>query len=621
MSLRDHEPISFNQFRGTFDRGEDESVPPGFFKGSRNIQFINQGIKTRDGSAIDTAETGPIRRIAIYKRIGEVARLLILNNAGVLFDSITHTAILTIPAMSDFSMVSMFNRAYITPHNGLRGLPGEKLYVYEGSGVARPAGGTAPPPTGMQAAEGVAGNFDPGIHLFAVAFETASGYITPFGSSCAISSTTGGKKVDLSAIPTGPLGTVARVLMGTKDVAINGVFSGDFNNQTWYVIPDGRIPDNSTTVKTVSYFDADLQSDISYLSEQMGSIPAGVGVNIYRGRLIIWGEDVNESIVRASAIGQPESFDEADGFVTINPGDSGGGVRFCFEYRTQLICCKSQRSYITQDNGDNAGSWKVDALDKSVGTECHGVGKILDFGEDVRDRAFIADRSGLQLYTGTFSDTEVTSNISDVWDRINKAVFHKVEVAVDPLKGLTYVACPLDVATENNAIIVVDWSEGLTVEDIRFTIWEFPYRPQTVVVDVNEADKESVMKFAGLDSINVFKIVENLKLDNNLAIDTWVEFPLLPQDDDWPVNHFTGFRARIKGVGYLLINLTSLDDAQQVVVPPVTLNPQPGRPLFRGFNFTSERCSVKLRTNQSGNYFMMTNFNLYYKLLWSTRAE
>lgn len=621
MSTRDHEPISFSQFRGTFDRGEDESVPPGFFKASRNIQFINQGIKTRDGSGIDCSETGPIRRIAIYKRLGEVARLLILNDVGVLYDSITHTAILTIPAMTDFSMVSMFNRAYITPHNGLRGLPGEKLYVYEGSGVARVAGGVAPPPVGMVAAEGAVGNFDKGIHLFAVSYETISGYITPFGSSCAISSESGGKKVDLSSIPTGPIGTVARVIMATKDVSVNGVFSGDYNNQTWYFIPGGRIPDNSATTKTVEFFDADLQAESSYLLDQMGAIPAGVGVNIYRGRLVIWGEDVNESIVRASAIGQPESFDEADGFATINPGDSGGGVRFCFEYRTQLICCKSQRSYITQDNGDNAGFWKVDALDKSVGTECHGVGKILDFGEDVRDRAFIADRSGLQLYTGTFSDTEVTSNISDIWDRINKKVFHKVEVAVDPLKGLTYVACPLDNATENNAIILVDWSEGLSVENIRFTIWEFPYRPQTVVVDVNEADKESVMKFAGLDSNNVFRIVEDLKLDNNLAIDTWVEFPLLPQDDDWPVNHFTGIRARIKGVGYLLINLTSLDDVYQVIVPPVTLNSTPGRPFWRGFNFTSERCSVRLRTNQAGSYFMMTNFNLYYKVLWLTRAE
>jgi hypothetical protein len=273
--------------------------------------------------------------------------------------------------MTDFSMVSMFNRAYITPHNGLKGLPGEKVYVYEGSGVARPAGGTAPPPAGMTAVEGVAGNFDAGIHLFAVGYESGSGFISTFGSFVALSSTTGGKSVDLASIPAGPIGTVARVLFSTKDVAENGVFDGDYDNKTYYFIPGGRIPNNVDTTKNVAFFDADLQSEASFLQDQLATIPAGVGINIYKGHLIVWGEDLNESIVRVSAPGQPESFDAADGFFTVNPGDSGSGVKYCFEYRTQLICCKSQRSYVTMDNGNPAVYWEVNALDKSVGTECH----------------------------------------------------------------------------------------------------------------------------------------------------------------------------------------------------------------------------------------------------------
>lgn len=619
MAVRDHEPISFSRFFGTFDRGDDETVPPGYFRSSQNVAFVNQGVLTREGSKVSQATTFNIRRQAIYKRIGEAPRLLILDSVGRLYDSTNlATPILNIPTMTDFSMVSMFNRAYITPHNGLTGLPGEKVYVYEGSGVARVAGGTAPT-SSMVATQGGTGRIS-GTHAFAVAFETQSGHVGDMGGFALLELPVGegGWEVALSNIPLGPAGTVARVLMSTQGLF---GFGGDYENQTWYFIPGGRIPNNTDTTRTVNFYDADLQAESSYLLDQLATIPAGVGLNIYKGRLISWGEDANQSIVRVSQPGQPESFDEVEGFLTVNPGDGGSGVKYCFEYRTQLICCKSQRSYITQDNGQSAALWEVNALDKSVGTECHGVGKILDYGEDVRDRAFIADRSGLQLFLGTFSDTEISFNLSDIWDRINKKYFHKVEVAVDPLRARVYIVVPFDDAVECTHMIVGDWQDGLTLKDMRFTVWSFPIPPSTVVVDVSEVDKTSLMKFGSYLAPNVIEMDQTSKLDFNNAIDSWIEFPLLPQDDDWPVNHFTGFRARVRGSGFLKITLTGLDNVQSTYAPDLSLSATPGKPLFRGFNFTSERCSVKLRTLGAGDFFALTFFALYYKPLWFTRPE
>jgi hypothetical protein len=603
---------------GTFDRGEDEACPPGYFRTSQNLAFVNQATYTREGSVVNLPTAFNIKRQAIYKRIGEAPRLLLLDTAGNLYDSTNlGVPILSIPAMTDFSMVSMFNRAYITPHNGLKGLPGEKLYVYESSGAARPAGGIAPAGN-MVATQGAAGKLTGG-RLFAVAFETQSGHIGAMGGFCAIGLPADtGFQVNLSSIPAGPAGTVARVLLATKDVRN---FAGDYENQTWYFVPDGRIPDNVTPAKTVDFYDADLQSDASFLLDQMDTIPAGVGVNIYKGRLLTWGEDTNDAIVRVSQPGQPESFDGVDGFLTVNPGDAGGGVRYCFEYRTQLICCKPQRSYITQDNGQPAALWEVNALDKSVGTECHGVGKILDFGEDVRDRAFVADRSGLQLFVGTFSDTEVSFNVADIWDRINKAHFHKLEIAVDPLRARTYIVAPMDAATECSHMIVCDWQDGLDLESVKFSVWAFPHPPSTVVVDVNQADKESQMKFASQTNPGIKALDETQKLDYGLAIDSWAEFPLLPQGDDWPVYHFAGARMRIKGVGNLKITLSGLDRVQTAFVPDLPLFTNPGRPFFRGWNFSSERCSVMIRTNLANEFFFLTHFSLYYKELWYTRPE
>lgn len=618
MATRDHEPISFNEFLGTFDRGEDEVVPPGYFKDSRNVRFINGGVETRGGTALSIT-LASVKRAAIYKRIGEAPRLLLLDATGQLWDSTNLvTPILSIASMSDFSMVSMFNRAYITPHNGLKGLPGEKVYVYSGSGLARAAAGTAPSGFSLGAAEsGSSGNCEAGDHVYAVAFETESGFISGYGGYVRLTQT-GGFQVDLSALPLGPAGTAARVLVATKRIL---AFNGDFVNQTYYFVPNGRIAGNVVTTATVSFFDADLVDEASYLADQLSEIPAGVGIGIYRGRLITWGEDANDSVIRASVSGEPESHSATEGFITVNPGDSGGGVRNCAEYRTQLLAFKGQRTYVTQDNNNNPVFWEVTSLDMSIGTECHGIGKVLDFGESLQDRLFVADRAGLQLFAGTFSDTEITFPISDIWDRITKAHFHTVEVAVDPIASRVYIAAPLDGATAPSHLIVGDFQNGLSVDKIRWTLWSFPAAPQTVVVDVDNTTKEAFLRF-GVAAGNVYDYDEDETLDfGATAIDNWVEFPLLPQGDDYPFNHFAGIRLRIKGTGNLQITLAGLDAVTTSTAPSLALSAAPGKPLWRGFNFKNERCAVKLRMSNANERFTLTHFSLFYKILWTSRPE
>src|SRR5512141_2355373 len=113
--MRDHEPITLRDFLGTFDRGDDDSVPAGYFKDSRNVRFFSKGVASREGTSL-AVTISSVKRMAVYKRIGEAQRLLILNAAGQLYDSTNlSTPILYIAAMSDFSMETMFNRAYITP--------------------------------------------------------------------------------------------------------------------------------------------------------------------------------------------------------------------------------------------------------------------------------------------------------------------------------------------------------------------------------------------------------------------------------------------------------------------------------------------------------------------------
>jgi hypothetical protein len=103
---------------------------------------------------------------------------------------------------------------------------------------------------------------------------------------------------------------------------------------------------------------------------------------------------------------------------------------------TLLVILKAQRCYGTLDTGDSAVFWKVNLLDASIGTECHGVGKILDYGDTLEETAVIADRKGLCVFNGAFAEFPLTYNIADVWDRINKAAFQTVEVAIDPVNAV-----------------------------------------------------------------------------------------------------------------------------------------------------------------------------------------
>lgn len=613
--MRDHDPNVIRDFLGTFDRGDDDSVPLGYFKDSRNVRFLTGGVKSREGTSLDVT-IGSVKRIAIYKRMGEAQRLLLLDGSGNLYDSTNlATPILSIVAMTDFSVEVMFDRAYITPHNGLRGVPGEKVYVYNGSGVARAAAGNPPSGFTLGAADSAtSGNCESGTHVFAVCFETESGYLTKPGGFVQFSPA-GGKKVALSSVPVGASSTAARQIVATKAITD---FNGDLENQEYFLVPGGRIGNNVDTTIEVSFFDADLVSSADYLLDELAEIPAGVGIRNYNGRLCVWGEDANPSIVRISKAGEPESHDAIEGYLTVNPGDSGEGVKNIAEYRTQLIVFKSERAYTTQDNGENAAFWKVDGLDSSVGTECHGLARVRDFGDNLQDRLFIVSRQGLHIFAGTFSDSALSDPIDNIWSRITETAFHTVEAAIDPVEALLYVAVPLDGATAPSHLLVCDFQEGF--QRPKWTIWTFPRAPQSIVVDVNNVTKVSELKFGAVIG-NVYKLNTAATDDFGTAITAYVQFPHIPTEDEGNIYHFTGIKVRAKGSGSLDIRVEGLDAVQTINPTSLVMSLLPGRELWRGFNFTNERASVKLSIDGAGERFTITKFVLYSKILWKSRAE
>ena len=608
--MRDHEPIVIDDFLGTFDHGEDEVTPLGHFIGSQNIKFKHKGVTTRDGSEI-AITLSSVRRAAIYKRVGENQRLLILNKSGSLFDSTNvFIPILTISAMTDFSMVSIFNRAYITPHNGLTGLQNDRVYVYDGQSPARPAAGGQPTGTSLSASDGGAGHIEAGDRVYAVCFLTKSGYITGPGLFVHLNGA-GDKTVNIGNLPIGDSTVIGRIIIATKTIT---AYDGVFAHQTYYEIPGGTISDNLTTSIVLDFFDVDLENDLTYLLEQLNEIPAGVGIGLYRGRMVTWGEYNFPAIFRASTVGEPESMNSVDGFGTVNPGDSDEGIRNATEVRDQLILAKSRRTYATQDSGDPISAWSIIPIDKSIGTECHGFGRVLDFGSDVEDIVFTADRGGLRVFNGSFAGTPLSQAIKDIWNRINGDYFHTVEMVIDPTNNYLYICVPLDTATQPNAILYADFSEGL--DEIKWTTWTFPDNPITIVLDIIKG--KPIFKFG--TEFGIYKLDDSLHRDYGHAIESWIKFPLLPQESESVINHFTGARVRVKGTGKLLVTVNGLNGSNEIVGENLSLDQTSPTSQVSLFDFTGEVCSVKLRMTEKDDFFNLTKLILYAQPLWDTNG-
>jgi len=616
--IEGHTPIRVERFLGLYSTGTNDHVPKDHFIDTLNC--INDGsyIKSREGSA-ESVTAATVLRFHIYKKLGEVPHVLYLGASGNLYDDQNPgSPILTVTGMVDFSLLMMYNRAYITPHDRVTGLAGEKVYVYDGTGVARPAAGAAPTGFTLGVADSSsAGYIEAGVRLFAVSYETASGFITVPGPTIFTQHTSaGGKKIDLSAIPVGPAGTISRHIIATKMI---DSYDGNQDAQSYYFVPNGEIANNTATTLTIDFFDQDLLASADYLFDQLSEIPAGLGLIDYQGSLVSYGENLYPYTVRVSKQAAPESFNSELGFVTAEPGDSTG-VKACVEYRSQLFICKSKRTGVTQRIlGEEAAYWGYNSVDRSIGTEVYGISTILDVRGNTLDYFLIADRSGLLLFDGSFR-VNLSAKIQAVWDSINQAVFQTIQVVYDPVKSRVYVALPTGVATSPNALYVGDVGNGWSAESIRWFKWTFPVAPTSINIDVDNTTQVTVFKYGSVAG-NIYKLVDGQLYDDGTAIDAYIQGALLAPSDDMSVHAFVGLRLRAKGAGSLTITVSSYDSSNAATIPALTLAASPGFPIHRNFNYVAEKCSVKLRVSSAGEYFSISDFILYATQLWQERPQ
>ncbi len=628
---------------GLYDRGTNDDVPYDHFVDCSNIDFSGDDIITRQGVSLSYNGYSPaftqVVRIRFYKLLADTQdRSLVVGTVGgtgYLYEGAS--SLISSANIVDFNSVTMFDRAYITFHNRTRGnaLTPANVKVYKASSIAiRDAAGLQTTGTVVAATSGTAGNVDAGTYRIAVAFETSSGFICKPNTGVFYTAP-GSFKIDLSSIPTGPAGTTSRHILVSKVIFAS---SGNPNDYELFFLPSGgEIADNVTTTLTINYYSNDLISSADYLQDLLETIPAGLGLINYNGRLVTWGENGSESTVRASKSGDPESFSSVDGFLIINPSDLDEGVRNCFTQRGLLYICKRQKTYVTQDNGNEPSTWPVTLVDTATGCEVFGSAQVLNTGGPNNDVVLVADRSGLKLFSGAYLEKPLTWKIDDLWRRINFQYFNLTQVMVDPTLKKIYVNVALDAATRCTHLFVGDYNKGLDPENIRWAPWAFNpasfdgVGPDTIAISGIDGVNHFVNKFffggrdtAGAASQGIWVLGNDknpLTSDNGSAILSYGKTALVSPDEIGDIHHFAAARFRVSGTGSLQLIVYGEDDANTTVLNSITLASSPAKeygPVL--MNMQEEKLSLKFLVGSVvDERFTLRRIVIAVKKLWQSR--
>lgn len=330
-------------------------------------------------------------------------------------------------------------------------------------------GATAAPVTNsFRARESTTNGFaDKGFRIIGVVYETDTGALTRPGPEffAVCTTVTGEKAIDIAAIPVSPDSFVTkRHLISTKVIT---KYNGDQSGFQFFFIPTGTLNDNVTTTATISWFDSELLEDASYLLYNLTTIPAGVVLGKYKGRLVSIAESGNISLARLSATGDPESFSELDGFILVPPNNKP--LTNIQEFRDVLYLFQDTKTIQYVDNEQGPATWQDTVLDNGVGTANHAIATVADSGGVNVDYLLIGHYSGIFIFNGAYSRPELTFAVNDLWTAQSRSLFYRIQIINDSTNKILY--CVMTDGT----LLVGDYTEGLDPRNIKWSVWTFDF--------------------------------------------------------------------------------------------------------------------------------------------------
>jgi hypothetical protein len=647
--IETHDKIEVSDFDGLWDRGEIEESPLGSMVDNLNVIFHHGEVRTREGLTTDfdgLPATGVLNGskkpdwVFYYDLNGDGATPRYLHvSAGTLYHSQNSLALLVVTAANPrYAALHAFGRVYIliTGNGGNAG-----LYVFNPllpfAGV-RLAMGLAFPFAPVTAAEvGVgAGNIERGTHIYAVVFETDSGYMTSPGGWVLVNHV-GTSNVNITAIPAGPAGTINRHVLATKSI-LN--YNGDFLNREYFFIPNGIVPGNGggAALMGATFFDADLQESADFTRNQLAVIPnlvgAGVpGITYYKNRQVVWNGDT----IYVSNPGEPESFDNVDSIILID-SKKYGYITFIGELRGTLYIWTSTGVLATTDNGEAPNSWEVIQVDPLMGAPNGAVSCIYNKASNVIDYYIVANEFGVFKFTGVY-EANLAYKIENLWKTNTFFVPTLLQptqaryIEVNPYSHRIYLAWYNNTGLPFTKLLVCDFSDGMTPDAVTWAFWQFTAPSAT---DPNFCQwfftERAMLKLGDAKTCGKFFLpqdalvaAEGFRLDEIFFNDGSTTRPINSHCDFYfnpnngKVNHFAGCHIRAVGAGEMNALLSWMDDIRTANMRLITLGLAPGFTYPRQFNVVSEHLKFRpyVTSGSTTRRFSLRNLIIYFKALWT----
>jgi len=345
-------------------------------------------------------------------------------------------------------------------------------------------------------------------------------------------------------------------------------------------------------------------------------------------------QPVNTSIVRASRVEDPESYDGVEGFLSVAE-NNGQAIRAAFKLRERLYFVKEHSLHATQEIGSNEPSlWTIAEISRRVGTpSVRGVG----FGEDW---VVIAHRTGLYIFNGG-EPIKISQEIQPTWNQINWQYGHTLWVTVDTKERRIFIGVPLGAATSPNKVLMLDYRDLDDASDIagrppititftgRKTATDKTrkWSPWTVAANscalLERTNGTAIVAIGGgVPGVGgggatgkVYQLADTQLSDDGTAIPSYYTTHYFPER---AVEQSLGLGAHRKLFSYLTmfvegagnLGLTTFVDSSSVpqAQQPLPLSSPSAKDLELPINVHGERVAFQVSTNQTGAWFRLQKF-------------
>ena len=345
-------------------------------------------------------------------------------------------------------------------------------------------------------------------------------------------------------------------------------------------------------------------------------------------------QPVNASLVRASRVEDPESYDGINGLLSIAE-NNGQAVRAAFKLRERLYFVKEHSLHVTQDDGTNEPSlWSIAEVSRRIGTpSVRGVG----IGEDW---VVIAHRTGLYIFSGG-EPIKISQEIQPTWNTINWQYGHTLWVTVDTKERRIFVGAPLGSATTPSTILMLDYRDLPDASDIagrppvnvtytgrkaatdvarKWSRWSIAANSCALLERVNGTAVVAIGGGSpgvggGGATGKVYQLSDTQFSDDGTAIPSYYTTHYFPER---AVEQALGLGAHRKLFSYLTLfvegagnlSLTSFTDSSSApqTQQPLPLSSPSLKDLELPINVLGERVAFQVSTNQPGAWFKLQRF-------------